>query len=105
MAPEAVAALAELGITPHPHGSQELTAALCEQASAIYCMTGEQRQAVLKLAPGAAGKTFRLDPEADLAEPDHGSQEAWTTFATRIRELVRERLADLPPVAGPPIPA
>jgi protein-tyrosine-phosphatase len=96
MAPAAVAALAELGIKPHPHGSQELTAKLCEQASVIYCMTEEQRQTVLEIAPFAAERTFRLDPDGDLAEPEHGSLEAWSAFATRVRELVGERLADLP---------
>jgi protein-tyrosine-phosphatase len=95
MAPEAVAALAELGIRPHPHGSQELTGALCEQADVIYCMTDEHRRAILELAPSAEAKTFRLDPAGDLPEPEHGSQEAWSAFAERVRVLVRDRLTDL----------
>jgi protein-tyrosine-phosphatase len=105
MAPEAVAALAELGIRPHPHGSQALTADLCEQASVIYCMTEEQRRAILELAPFAAEKTFRLDPAADLAEPEHGSFEAWSGFTVRVRVLVRERLGDLPSLENAPAPA
>ena len=105
MAPEAVAALAELGIRPHPHGSQQLTAELCQQADVIYCMTDEQREAILELAPSAEAKTFRLDPDGDLPEPDHGSQEAWSSFAARVRDLVRERLADLPIAPGTPVPA
>lgn len=96
MPPEAVAALEILGVQIHPHGSQRLTRELCESAAAIYCMTAEQRAAVVALAPAAAERTFRLDPAADLAEPDHGSQEAWTAFARRVRGLVGERLADLP---------
>ena len=105
MAPEAVAALGELGITPHPHGSQELTAKLCREASVIYCMTAAQRRTVLELAPDAIEKTYRLDPDGDLAEPDHGSQEAWSSFAAKVQGLVRRRLTDLPPVPGAPIPA
>jgi protein-tyrosine-phosphatase len=105
MAPEAVAALGELGIRPHPHGSQALSAKLCRDAVVIYCMTEEQRQAILEIAPFAADKTFRLDPGADLAEPEHGSQEAWSAYANRVRVLVRERLANLPPAPGAPIPA
>jgi protein-tyrosine-phosphatase len=105
IAPEAVASLAELGIKPHPHGSQELTPELCEQAAVIYCMTEEQRRAVLEIAPSAAGRTHRLDPERDLSEPDHGSSEAWSSFAARVRELVRERLADLRPAPDAPVPA
>jgi protein-tyrosine-phosphatase len=105
MAPEAVAALAELGIRPHPHGSQELTADLCGLADVIYCMTDEQRRAILELDPAAEAKTFRLDPDRDLPEPGHGSQEAWSSFAARVRVLVRERLVDLQPVPGAPLAA
>ena len=105
MAPEAVAALGELGIRPHPHGSQKLSADLCREAVVIYCMTAEQRAAILGLAPFAAAKTHRLDPDGDLAEPDHGSQAAWSAFARRVRVLVRERLDDLQPVSGAPAPA
>jgi protein-tyrosine-phosphatase len=95
LSPEARAALRNLGITSHPHGSQPLTRELCERATAIFCMTDEQRETVLTLAPAAEARTFRLDSGADLAEPEHGSQEAWTRFATRAAELVRARLADV----------
>jgi protein-tyrosine-phosphatase len=105
LAPEAAVALRELGVTSHPHGSQPLTAELCERAAAIFCMTEEQRDAVLALAPAAAARTFRLDPDADLAEPEHGSQAAWSEFARRVTGLVRDRLAELPRAALEPAPA
>ena len=92
---EAAAALREIGVATHPHGSQPLTRELCERATAIFCMTDEQRNAVLALAPEAASRTFRLDPAADLEEPEHGSQEAWSRFAIRAAELVRARLDGL----------
>ncbi|MSO41418.1 MAG: hypothetical protein EXQ70_05905 [Solirubrobacterales bacterium] len=96
MAPEAVAALREQGAAHHPHGAQPLTRELCERAAVIYCMTEAQREAVVSLAPGAAKRTFRLDPDADLPEPDYGSPDAWHRFAVRVRDLVRRRLAELP---------
>jgi protein-tyrosine-phosphatase len=95
LSPEARAALRKLGIRIHPHGSQPLTRELCERATAIFCMTGEQREAILAIAPAAAARIFRLDPAADLAEPEHGSEEAWSRFATRAAELVRARLGDV----------
>lgn len=96
MAPGAVAALDELGVRPHPHGSQELTPQLCEQAAVIYCMTEEQREAVIAICPAATQRTFRLDPRADLPEPADGSRQAWGAFAARVRELISERLVGLP---------
>ncbi len=96
MTPEAVAALQKLGVRPRLHGAQPLTRELCERSAAIYCMTEEQRQAVISIAPAVAERTFRLDPGADLPEPDHGLPEAWHHFALRVRDLVRQRLADLP---------
>jgi protein-tyrosine-phosphatase len=105
LAPEAVVSLRELGVRVHPHGSQPLTRELCERATAIFCMTDEQRAAILALAPGAGSRTFRLDPDGDLAEPEHGSQEAWTRFATAAAALVHARLTDLLRPGLAPAPA
>lgn len=105
LAAEAAGALRQLGVRAHPHGSQPLTRELCERAAAIFCMTEEQREVVLALAPGAAAHTFRLDPAADLAEPEHGSQDAWTRFAVHAASLVRRRLADLLQPGLEPAPA
>ena len=96
MAPAAAAALEELGVHVQPHGSQPLTRALCARASWIFCMTIEQRDAVLAIAPEAEGKTYRLDPDDDLPLPDRDSSASWLNFAIRVRDLVRARLADLP---------
>ena len=105
LTPEARAALRALGIPAHPHGSQPLSRELCERATAIFCMTTEQREAILALAPGVASRTLRLDPETDLPEPDHGSEEAWTRFAGRVQALVRARLDDLLQPGPEPAPA
>jgi protein-tyrosine-phosphatase len=105
MTAEAAAALRELGVRVHPHGAQPLTRELCKRAAVIFCMTDEQRRAVIAIAPGAAARTFRLDPDADLEEPEGGSQTAWTEFARRVGELVRRRLAELPRPGLEPAPA
>jgi protein-tyrosine-phosphatase len=104
IAPAAAAALRRLAVRAHPHGSQPLTRDLCERSAIIFCMTEDQRAAVIALAPAVAARTFRLDPNADLEEPEHGSEPAWTEFARRVRELVRTRLADLPGAALEPAP-
>jgi protein-tyrosine-phosphatase len=105
IAPAAAAALEELGVHVHPHGSQQLTRELCARASLIFCMTSGQRDAVLALAPEAAAKTLRLDPHADLPIPERDSPAAWASFAFRVRELVRDRLAELPGLQRAPSPA
>ncbi len=96
MASGARKALKEFGVRAHLHGSQQLTKEMCERSVAIYCMTEEQRRAVIAIAPAAARRTYRLDPEVDLGEPDHGSPEGWPHFVLAIRDLVRQRLAELP---------
>jgi protein-tyrosine-phosphatase len=97
MAPAAAAALRGLGVHPHPHGSQPLTRDLCERATTIVCMTDAQREGVLAIAPEAAGKTIRLDPDADLPIPDRDSPEAWRSFAMTVRKRIRDRLGELAP--------
>ena len=105
MAPAAAAALRELGVHVHPHGSQPLTRALCARASLILCMTSGQRDAVLALAPEASAKTLRLDPHADLPIPERDSRAEWRRFAVQVRELVRDRLQELLGPQGAPTPA
>jgi hypothetical protein len=60
--------------------------------------------AVLALAPEAAAKTLTLDPQADLPIPERDSPAAWAGFAVRVRELVRDRLGELPGLQGAPTP-
>lgn len=90
MNPEGERALAEIGVAVQPHTSQPLTVKLTEQAAAIYCMTEDQRRAVIELDPAAASKTHRLDPERDMAESHE--QVALIGFAERVRALIRWRL-------------
>lgn len=105
MAPAAAAALRELGVDIHPHGSRPLTRELGARASLILCMTSGQRDEVLALAPEAAAKTLRLDPHADLPIPERDSRAAWRGFAVQVRGLVRDRLQELLGPQGAPTPA
>ncbi len=104
MSPQAVDALRRLNITACDHRSQRLTRELCDQSTIIYTMTAAQREALLALAPAAAGKTYCLDPAgADLPSPGRQPAEFYQGLAERIQSLVRQRLTELPalsPTAG-----
>jgi protein-tyrosine-phosphatase len=94
--PEASDALRDLGIdAPLDHRSKQLTAAMCVDTEVVYCMTREQRDSVLVIAPGAAGRTVCLDPgDDDVADPAGQPVDAYRTTAIRLRTLVRGRLEE-----------
>jgi protein-tyrosine-phosphatase len=100
MAVEAQAALRELGVAVNGHQAQSLTRELCQQSEAIYCMTTAQRDAVLDLAPEAAGKVFSLDPDGDLPDPHGQPAEAYQSLSQRLQGLVRQRLPVLATTSG-----
>ena len=85
----------ELGLALDLHGAEPLTRELCERADVIYCMTEEQLQSVLELAPGVAGRVFCIDPAGPFPEPALDSPEAWRQAASRLSELIPRRLAEL----------
>ena len=62
-----MAELQKLGVRPQLHGAQPLTRELCERSAVIYCMTEEQRQAVIAIAPAAIAR--RTLATAWLGEP------------------------------------
>jgi protein-tyrosine-phosphatase len=104
MSPQATDALRQLNITACQHRTQPLTRELCDQSTLIYTMTAAQRDALLALAPTAAGKTHCLDPAgADLPSPHHQAADFYHQLARRIQTHVRQRLTELPalsPTAG-----
>jgi protein-tyrosine-phosphatase len=92
MAAEARAALEQLGIPVNGHQAQRLTPALIAKAATVYCMTESQRDAVLAMAPDAAGKITLLDPTGDIPDPHGQPQAAYLDCADRIKQAVDLRL-------------
>jgi protein-tyrosine-phosphatase len=87
-------ALRLVAVPTATHAARPLTRKMCERSVAVFCMTLEQRDAVLALTPKAAGRTFCLDPGADIAEPAGDSLPDYEAFVVRVRELVRSRLGE-----------
>lgn len=91
MTPAAEVALREIGAPPGRHRARPLTPDLVERAEAVFCMTADQREAVLRLVPEAAGKVWCLDPDEDIPDPIGSSSEVYRRYAERLRGLVRRR--------------
>jgi protein-tyrosine-phosphatase len=93
---QAVAALRDLGIDESfDHRAKQLTPTMCVDTDVVYCMTREQRDKVIAIAPGAAERTICLDPAvADVDDPAGGPADAYQGCATRLRTLVRARLQE-----------
>src|SRR5689334_14037031 len=58
---EAQDALRSLNVPFAPHAARNLTPELAQQAEMILCMTGAHRDAVIKMLPDVANKTYCLD--------------------------------------------
>ncbi len=78
------------------HISQPVTAELLRRADAIYTMTAAHSAEVAELYPWAERKTFQLDPDADIADPIGSPLSVYERVATRILELLKKRLSELP---------
>lgn len=92
--PEAAIAVKGLCGDLSTHASQPVTEALIQDADVIYTMTEPHRRAVLTLSPGAAAKTYRLDPERDVSDPIGMSQSVYEQTAEMILDAVRRRVAE-----------
>lgn len=92
---EAQDALQSLNVPVEPHAARNLTPELAQQAETIFCMTSAHRDAVLKLLPDVASKTFCLDVQADIEDPIGKGMEAYLSCARRIHDLVRLRFDEL----------
>ena len=91
MTAEAVASLISFGIAPQLHSSTKLTEAMVLDADAIYCMTTQQRGAVIHRFPFAAAKTLRLDRYVDLPNPGGKEQPVYDRVALQIQAAVRRQ--------------
>jgi len=92
---EAQDALRSLDVPVAPHAARNLTAELAQQAEMIFCMTGAHREAVIKMLPDVANKTFCLDVQADIDDPIGKGMEAYLNCARRIHDLIRLRFDEL----------
>lgn len=94
--PQAVRAMASRSIDIRSHSATALTPQLIDEADVIYCLTDGHRQAVLSISPGASGKTFRLDPDADVMDPIGMDDSVYQATAEAIQQRLTERLKELP---------
>ena len=91
-------AVESLGFEPPTGRSRALTAALVENADAIYVMTRSHERAVLRLAPAAADRVELLDPAGeDIPDPIGGSQSRYDQVAVRLKDLITRRLRESSP--------
>ena len=91
---ENTAALRSVGVEAGEHRSRPLTRQLVAEADVIYTMAGWHRDGVLALDPGAASRTWVLDPAGqDVPDPVGLPQDVYNQTAARLAELIRQRLS------------
>jgi protein-tyrosine phosphatase len=90
----AVEAMAKQGLDLSAHRSQPLTTELIDQADMIVTMTESHRLGVISMAPWAEGKTFRLDPAGDIADPIGAELDTYQRTAAQMRQRLEERLKE-----------
>ena len=95
MTTEAKQALQSIGISANGHRASNLTAELAHQVEKIFCMTQAHRDAVIEIAPAAAGKTLCLDPDGDVEDPMGSELANYVNCARRIHSLVRLRFDEI----------
>jgi protein-tyrosine-phosphatase/tRNA A37 threonylcarbamoyladenosine synthetase subunit TsaC/SUA5/YrdC len=92
---EAVDAVKPFGADLTTHLSQPATPDLLRRADAIYTMTDAHREEILELVPGAEKKTFRIDPDEDVADPIGSNLSVYQQVASRLNTLLQQRLGEL----------
>lgn len=95
IAPMAARALRELNVSVPRHESRKVTAALCLESDAVFCMTAAHRDAIVALAPELTGRVFCLDRDGDVAEPTGSGSESYVDCARQLRVLVRLRISEI----------
>ena len=93
--PEAVESVQAFGAALSSHLSQPATAeggGLLRRADVIYTMTSAHREELVDLFPWAERKTFRLDPEGDIADPIGAPLAVYQRVARRLAAVIQDRL-------------
>ncbi len=95
--PEAIEALAEVGIYLREHRAALLSAAHVENADLVLTMTAMHRRQILQMMPGAGHKVHTLADYAgwggDLEDPIGRPSAVYRSCASRLRALVVAALA------------
>lgn len=92
--PEAVAAMANMGLDLSGHRSRPLTVDLVREADVVFCMTGAHRQAVLRMDPTAADKARLLNPAGDIDDPFGAGPEVYQRCAQLLRQRIEQGLKE-----------
>ena len=92
---EAIDAVKPLGGELSTHLSQPATPDLLRRADLVYTMTDAHLSEVTELYPWAARKSFRLDPQGDIADPIGSSQAVYQRVAKRLQSVLQERFKEL----------
>jgi protein-tyrosine-phosphatase len=90
-------ALQQLGVSPRPHSSQEVTPELVERAERIFCMTEDQCRDLIGRFPASAPKVRRLDRDGDIEDPSGQDVAVFLSLAARMQGLVRRLIAEMVP--------
>jgi L-threonylcarbamoyladenylate synthase len=94
--PQTLPALSNLGIEPAEHRSRELTAVMVAEAEHIFVMSRHHAEAIVAMAPYAAGKVHLLDPQGqEVPDPVGLSQQVYDSTAARLLEMITHRLSEL----------
>ena len=82
------------GLDLSGHRSRPLDPDLVNEADVIYTMTSSHLEAVLAMAPQAAGKTFLLDGEVDIDDPFGSDEAQYAAVAEQVRSALGRRLME-----------
>jgi len=94
--PEAALAVEKLGMKMPAHSSSPLTREMINESDVIFAMSASHAQAVRDMEPGAAERTFTLDPGgAEIPDPLGQSQAVYDATARRLQELITRRLDEM----------
>jgi protein-tyrosine-phosphatase len=92
----AVNAMRGRGIDLSGHRSQAVTPELIYSSDRVYAMSREHLEAVVRIAPSAAGKAYLLDADRDIDDPVGADDGVYQECAGRIEAALRRRLEEIP---------
>ena len=90
--PQAVEALADLGVDLSRHRSQPISVEVIHRADAVFTMGRSHAMTVSALVPSAAAKVMPLDPDRDIEDPIGGDLSLYKDLAVKLRGLIATRL-------------